>query len=101
MSNILRARGLSAIACILAASFTVTGCNSGATSSASGAAMLPPALQAASMQSPQSRSFNDIQHIVVIYQENWSFDALYGKYPGANGVGPGTNVTQLAWNGRR
>lgn len=99
MSNILRARGLSAIACILAASFTVPGCNSGATSSASGAAMLPPALQAASMQTPQSRSFNDIQHIVVIYQENWSFDALYGKYPGANGVGPGTNVTQLAWNG--
>jgi acid phosphatase len=26
-----------------------------------------------------------IQHIIVIYQENWSFDSLYSKYPGANG----------------
>src|SRR5438105_6455175 len=27
-----------------------------------------------------------INHIVVIYQENWSFDSLYGKFPGANGL---------------
>lgn len=27
----------------------------------------------------------NIQHIIVIYQENWSFDSLYGQYPGANG----------------
>ena len=26
-----------------------------------------------------------LQHIIVIYQENWSFDSLYGQYPGANG----------------
>jgi phospholipase C len=26
-----------------------------------------------------------INHIIVIYQENWSFDSLYGQYPGANG----------------
>ena len=26
-----------------------------------------------------------IEHIIVIYQENWSFDSLYGQYPGANG----------------
>jgi len=26
-----------------------------------------------------------INHIIVIYQENWSFDALYGQFPGANG----------------
>jgi phospholipase C len=44
-------------------------------------------------------SLNDVQHIVVIYQENWSFDALYGTFPGATGVGPKTPVTQLAWNG--
>ncbi len=24
--------------------------------------------------------------MVVIYQENWSFDGLYGKFPGANGI---------------
>jgi phospholipase C len=27
-----------------------------------------------------------IQHIVVIYQENWSFDSLYGQFPGVNGL---------------
>jgi phospholipase C len=28
----------------------------------------------------------NIDHFVVIYQENWSFDGLYGKFPGANGT---------------
>lgn len=28
----------------------------------------------------------NIQHVIVIYQENWSFDALYGSFPGANGL---------------
>ena len=32
---------------------------------------------------PQLRS---IKHIIVIYQENWSFDSLYGLFPGANGL---------------
>jgi len=27
-----------------------------------------------------------IKHIVVIYQENWSFDSLYPFFPGANGI---------------
>jgi phospholipase C len=27
-----------------------------------------------------------IDHIIVIYQENWSFDAMYGLFPGANGI---------------
>lgn len=27
-----------------------------------------------------------IEHIIVIYQENWSFDGLYGRFPGANGI---------------
>jgi acid phosphatase len=26
-----------------------------------------------------------IKHIIVIYQENWSFDSLYGQFPGADG----------------
>ena len=26
-----------------------------------------------------------IKHIIVIYQENWSFDGLYGNFPGAEG----------------
>jgi phospholipase C len=36
-----------------------------------------------------------IQHVVVIYQENWSFDALYGKYPGANGSQGASSITQM------
>ena len=28
-------------------------------------------------------NLKDIKHIIVIYQENWSFDSLYGQFPGA------------------
>jgi phospholipase C len=28
----------------------------------------------------------EIKHIIVIYQENWSFDSLYGLFPRANGL---------------
>src|SRR2546428_402807 len=30
--------------------------------------------------------FKQVDHFVVIYQENWSFDSLYGLFPGANGL---------------
>lgn len=42
---------------------------------------------------------NSIQHVVVIYQENWSFDAQYSQFPGANGVAFGTAVTQTTTSG--
>jgi len=48
------------------------------------------------MPSALAQSNSDLQkinHIVVIYQENWSFDGLYGNFPGANGfdqAGPTT-----------
>ncbi len=49
---------------------------------------LAAALAACSSNSP---SFDDnlgnkVQHIVVIYGENRSFDNLYGNFPGANGL---------------
>src|ERR1051326_1290995 len=31
-------------------------------------------------------SLSDIQNVIIIYQENWSFDGLYGSFPGANGI---------------
>src|SRR5258708_1300853 len=34
----------------------------------------------------QPAGLEKIQHIIVIYQENWSFDGLYGKFPGADGI---------------
>ena len=34
----------------------------------------------------QAEKFHKIKHIVIIYQENRSFDHLYGHFPGANGL---------------
>src|SRR5215469_11624721 len=31
------------------------------------------------------RALHKIRNIIVVYQENWSFDSLYGEFPGANG----------------
>jgi acid phosphatase len=54
------------------------------------AAMCALALGVASLGLPSSvkagSPLNNINHIVVIYQENWTFDALYGSFPGANGL---------------
>lgn len=36
--------------------------------------------------SEQIEASKKINHIIVIMQENWSFDGLYGKFPGANGI---------------
>jgi len=45
-------------------------------------------------------SLQNINHVVVIYQENWSFDGLYGKFPGANGLAnDSATVTQVDKNG--
>lgn len=44
---------------------------------------------------------NKINHIVVIYLENHSFDNLYGSFPGANGLSDATqrNIIQVDSNG--
>jgi len=39
-----------------------------------------------SFQIDAASPLHDIDHLIVIYQENWSFDGLYGSFPGANGV---------------
>lgn len=41
-----------------------------------------------------------IEHIVVIYAENRSFDNLYGSFPGANGLANATNATQVDRDGK-
>lgn len=40
----------------------------------------------ASAQSQTDALRQKINHVVVVYQENWSFDSLYGRFPGANGL---------------
>lgn len=49
--------------------------------------LLIAALQAEHQEKGKVREqqIQNIDHIIVIYQENWSFDSLYGKFPGANG----------------
>jgi len=44
---------------------------------------------------------NQVNHVVVIYMENHSFDNLYGSFSGANGLQNATpaNTTQLDANG--
>src|SRR5689334_9855550 len=50
--------------------------------------------------SAQAGGLQKINHVVVIYQENWSFDSLYGKFPGANVIDNAAATTpQVAKNG--
>ena len=43
-------------------------------------------LLASCAAAPEQGGIDQIGHVVVIFQENWSFDGLYGKLPGANGI---------------
>src|SRR3954467_466129 len=46
-------------------------------------------------------SLEQVNHLIVIYQENWSFDGLYGKFPGANGLeNAGDAVHQVDKSGK-
>ncbi len=55
---------------------------------------IAPILQA------QTTGLQKINHVVVIYQENWSFDSLYGRFPGANGIdNAGAAATQVDKDG--
>ena len=44
-----------------------------------------------------SADLDKIQHVVVIYMENHSFDNLYGSFPGADGLAdaPKDRITQV------
>jgi acid phosphatase len=46
----------------------------------------PTAMAATSAPAAGANGLNKLNHIVVILQENWSFDSLYGEFPGANGI---------------
>ncbi len=47
------------------------------------------------------RPLDRIKHLIIIYQENWTFDSLYGKFPGANGLAnAGETVRQVDKAGR-
>jgi len=44
------------------------------------------AVSACGMTPRTPSSMASIDHVIIIYQENWSFDGLFGKFPGANGI---------------
>lgn len=52
-------------------------------------------------QSQKSPGFMEkIEHVIVIYQESQSFDSLFGRFPGANGIdNAGAAVNQVDKNG--
>src|SRR2546421_10075209 len=63
------------------------------------------AILAACASSPQAQAtegLSRIEHIVVIYAENRSFDHLYGFFPGAEGIAQATaeQKTQLDHDGK-
>jgi phospholipase C len=50
---------------------------------------------------PAERPIDRIGHVIVIYQENWSFDTLFGLFPGAHGLtNAGATVQQVDKDGR-
>ena len=40
-----------------------------------------------------------VKHIIVIYEENWSFDGLFGDFPGANNLTRAKNTKQYDTKG--
>jgi len=61
------------------------------------AAMVIGATFVAGTAQGHAQTSNRIQNVIVIYQENWSFDSLYGEFPGANGIANAsqTSLTQI------
>jgi phospholipase C len=51
---------------------------------------------------PEASSINRVQHVVVIYMENHSFDNLYGQFEGADGLADAKteNIIQLGADGQ-
>ena len=48
--------------------------------------MLTPAAARLAAPVQAAGPLDRINHVIVIYQENWSFDSLYPDFPGANGL---------------
>ncbi len=71
---------------LLVALLVVTGCTS---------------MSADSRGAAQLAGLEKLHHVIVIYQENWSFDSLYGKFPGADGLAnAGERIRQVKQDGR-
>jgi acid phosphatase len=55
----------------------------------------------AGAQTAITNTLDQVNHVVVIFQENWSFDSLYPNFPGANGISnAGDALRQIDKNGQ-
>ncbi len=61
------------------------------------AALVP--LLAPAVAHGELQGIHKIQHVVMIMQENRSFDTYFGTYPGANGIPPGVCVPDPRYGG--
>ena len=50
-------------------------------------------------KAPPPRGIHKIKHVIVIMQENRSFDSYFGTFPGADGIPPGVCVPDPAHGG--
>jgi phospholipase C len=70
-----------------------SGSAGGGAGGVSGASGTPNSAGAGGAAQPE---LSTVEHVVVIYLENHSFDCLYGSYPGAEGLAsPGAHVPQV------
>src|SRR5438552_13825125 len=62
-------------------------------------ALIVAALLALPAPAAAATGIHKIQHVVVIMQENRSFDSYFGSYPGADGIPKGVCVPNPATGG--
>ncbi|NDD31734.1 MAG: acid phosphatase, partial [Proteobacteria bacterium] len=74
---------------LAALTLALNGCGGGGGATAQGGSPVLPSAPA------PSRYAGKVDHIVVIYMENRSFDSLYGSFPGANGLANATTFKQV------
>lgn len=60
----------------------------------------PAAKSQAKSQAKPNQSLNKINHVIVFYMENWSFDGLYGLFDGVDGIFAIEHVDQVSNKGK-
>jgi phospholipase C len=78
------------VAALFTAALPLAACSMGQRSSPPGVSGIVPFASDQALRS-NARASGKIQHVVIIFQENRSFDNLFQGYPGANTVSSGEN----------
>ncbi len=84
---------VSRIVAILAVAGLLAGCGGAGARGVSSTAAAPL------MPQPGSGNIHRIQHVIMIVQENRSFDEYFGTYPGADGIPHGVCIPDPGWKG--